>query len=136
MVRQDANILEPEINQNLSADTALMLNHALASGFAVELAACVKMDARRRGGLEFRRFDGEAPPGVMEIEEHAAVLERDSFERKSDQLAAIAGGGTQDVSGQAVGMHAHKRGGAFQVAADKRHVLVAVHIARIGNHAK
>ena len=92
MVRQDANILEPEINQNLSADTALMLNHALASGFAVELAACVKMDARRRGGLEFRRFDGEAPPGVMEIEEHAAVLARDSFERKSDQLAAIAGG--------------------------------------------
>src|SRR3989442_15913273 len=33
-------------------------------------------------------------------------------------------------------MHAHDRGGALQIAADKRHVLVAVHVARVGNHAK
>src|SRR5207245_599587 len=33
-------------------------------------------------------------------------------------------------------MHAHDRGGALQIAADKRHVLIAVHVARIGNHAK
>ena len=74
----------------MGADAAFVLDHALAGGFAIELAAFVKMDLRERAGF-FGGFDAEAAAGVMEIEEDAAVFLGDGGERAGDELAAIAG---------------------------------------------
>src|SRR5262244_3810085 len=46
VIGEDANIFEAEVDQNLRADAGFMLNHALAGGFAVALAALVKMNLR------------------------------------------------------------------------------------------
>ena len=51
MVGDDANVFEAEIDEDLRADAAFMLHHALASRLAVELAAGMKMNLRERAGL-------------------------------------------------------------------------------------
>ena len=48
MVGEDANVPEAEVDQDLRADAAFVLHHALARGFAVELAALMKMNLRQR----------------------------------------------------------------------------------------
>ena len=66
VIGEDADVLEAEINQDLRADAAFMLDHALAGGLAIELAALMKMNLRQGAGL-FGGFDAEAASGVMEI---------------------------------------------------------------------
>ncbi len=66
MICEDADVLEAEINQDLRADAAFMLDHALEGGLAIELATLMKMDLRERAWL-FGGFDAEAASGVMEI---------------------------------------------------------------------
>ena len=46
MVREDADVLEAEVDQDLRADTAFVLDQPLTRRFAIELAALVKMDLR------------------------------------------------------------------------------------------
>src|SRR5260370_2979716 len=67
MIGEDANILEAEVDQDLRADTAFVLNHALARRFAIELAALMKMDLGEHARL-LGRIDAEAATGVMEIQ--------------------------------------------------------------------
>jgi len=83
MVGEHANVLEAEIDEDLGADAAFMLNHALAGGFAVELAARVNMNLRKLAGF-FRLIDAEAATGMMKIEEDAAIFFGDGFERARD----------------------------------------------------
>jgi hypothetical protein len=91
VIGEDANVLEAEVDQDLGADAAFVLDHALAGGLAVELASFVKMDLRERAGF-FGGFDAEAAAGVVEIEENAAVFFGDGGQRAGDEFAAIAGG--------------------------------------------
>src|SRR5262249_21534312 len=67
MVGQDANVFEAEVDQNLRADAAFVLDHALTSGLAVELAARMNMNLRELAGL-VRLIDAETAASVMEIE--------------------------------------------------------------------
>src|SRR6476646_3407158 len=90
VIRQDANILQAEVDQNLRADAALMLDHALAGWLAVELTAFVNMNLGQHASC-FGRIDTESTAGVMEIEENAAVLLSDGSERLGNKLVAIAG---------------------------------------------
>jgi len=46
VIGEDANVLEAKVDQDLRADAAFVLHHALAGGLAIELAALVKMDLR------------------------------------------------------------------------------------------
>jgi hypothetical protein len=116
VIGEDANVAEPEIDQDLGADAAFVLDHALAGGFAIELAAFVKMNLRERAGF-FGGFDAEATSGVMQVEENAALFLGDGGQRPRDELAAIASSGTEDISGEAVRMDAHQCGfGTFQIA--------------------
>ena len=108
VVGEDANVFEAEVNQDLRADAAFVLDHALARGLAVELAALMKMNLWQRTGL-FAGIDGEAASRVMEIEEYAAALLGDGFERTRYEFAAIADRGTKNVSGEAVRMDADQR---------------------------
>src|SRR5260370_13512257 len=108
MVGEDANVLEAEIDQDLGADAAFVLNHALARGFAVELTALMKMNLRERAGLS-GRVDGEAAASVMQVEEHTTVFLGDGFQRKRHEFPAIAGGGAENIAREAVRMNAHER---------------------------
>src|SRR5215469_6392496 len=80
VVGEDANVLEAEVDQDLRADAAFVLHHALASGFAVELAALVKMNLRQRAGF-LCGIHGEAPSRMMQVEENSTIFLGDGFER-------------------------------------------------------
>src|SRR5271155_1255030 len=86
MISQNPNILQPQVDENLRADAAFVLHHAQAGGFAVQLAALMKMDLRQHarflGGV-----DAKAAAGVMEIEENAAVFFGDRGQRARHQFA-------------------------------------------------
>src|SRR5271157_3087104 len=64
MVGEDADVSEAEVNEDLRADAALALDHALKSQVPVELAASVQSNARERARGRVGRFDGEAAAGV------------------------------------------------------------------------
>ena len=66
VVGEDADVLEAEIDQDLRADAAFVLDHALAGGFAIELAALMKMNLRKSAGL-CSGFDAEAASGVVQV---------------------------------------------------------------------
>lgn len=103
VIRQDADVFEAEIYQDLRADAAFVLDHALACGLAIELAAFMKMDLRENAGF-FRCVNAEAASGVMEIEEDAAVFFGDGGHAARDEFAAIASCGAEDIAGEAVRM--------------------------------
>ena len=105
MVGEDADVLEAEVDQDLRADAAFVLDHALAGGFAIELATLMKMNLWQGAGL-FGGFDAEAASGVMEIEKDAATFLGDGFQRTRDEFGAIARSRTENISGKAVGMDA------------------------------
>src|SRR5271154_3535523 len=107
MIGQNPNILQAQVDEDLRADAAFVLHHAQAGGFAVQLAALVKMNLRQHARL-LGGVDTEATAGVMEIEENAAVFLGDCGQRARHQFAAIACRGTEDITGQAVRMDAHQ----------------------------
>ena len=73
VIGQDADVFQAEVDQDLGADAAFVLDHALAGGLAVELASFVKMDLRESAGF-LGGFDAEAAASVVEIKENAAVF--------------------------------------------------------------
>src|ERR1700675_4177715 len=92
VIGEDANVLEAEVDQDLRADAAFVLDHALARRFAIKLAAFVKMNLRERAGL-FGGFDAEAASRVMKVQKYAAFFFGDGGQRARDEFAAIARGG-------------------------------------------
>src|SRR5438105_685508 len=134
VISEDANVFEAQVDQNLRADAAFVLDHTLARGLAIELAALMKMNFRQRAGL-LGTIDRKTASRVMEIEKNAAVFFGDSFERRRNEFTAIARRGTKNVASKTVRMDAHERRRiVFQIAANERDVLVMVHVTRIGNH--
>src|SRR6266446_3610038 len=97
VIGEDANVLEAEVDQDLRADAAFVLDHALARRLAIELAALVEMNLGERTGL-FGGLDAEAASRVVQVEKNAAVFLGDGGQRARDQFAAIASGGTENVS--------------------------------------
>src|SRR5438445_6464886 len=129
MIGEDANVLEAEVDQDLRADAAFVLDHALARRFAIELTTFVKMNLREHAGF-LGRIDTETAAGVVQIEKDAAVFLGDGGQRTRDKLAAIASSGTENIAGEAVRMDTHQRGlHAFQLAAHQRDVLSVVDVA-------
>src|SRR5690242_8089411 len=89
MIGQHADVLQSQIDQDLRADAAFVLDQALARGLAIELAPLVKMNLRQRPRLS-RSVHRKAAPSVMEVQEHAPIFTGDSFQRARDKLRAIA----------------------------------------------
>ena len=101
MIGEDVNVLEAEVDQDLRADAAFVLDHALARRLAIELAALVKMNLREHARL-FGGFDAEAASCVMQVEKDAAIFLGDGFQRARDKLRAVASRGTENVTGETV----------------------------------
>ncbi len=80
VIGEDADVLEAEVDQDLRADAAFVLDHALTGRLAIELAALMKMDLRKRTGL-FGRFDTETTTRVVQVEKNAAIFFGDGFQR-------------------------------------------------------
>ena len=79
VVGEDADVREAEVDQDLRADAAFVLHHALAGRIAIELAAGMKVDLRQGSG-SIRRINRVAAAGVVQIEKHAAIFLGDFFE--------------------------------------------------------
>ena len=99
VIGEHAQALEAKIDQDLRADAAFVLYQPLPRDVLVELAARVIQNMRQhvrrgRGGV-----NPEAPPPVVEIDEHAAILGHDGLERAFDDLVTVAFGGCEDVAG-------------------------------------
>src|SRR6202171_4830231 len=124
MVGEDSYVLESEVNQNLRADAAFVLHHALAGRLAVELAPRMQMNLRQCPWLR-RLINAESATRVMQINKDAAIFLGDSCERAGDQLGAVAGDRAEDIPRQTVRVNAHERGRfPFEIAADSSNVLV------------
>jgi hypothetical protein len=89
VIGEDANVLEAEVDQDLCADAAFVLDQALARELAIELAALMKMNLREHARF-LGRVDAETAAGVVQIEKDAAVFLGDSFERTGNELRTIA----------------------------------------------
>src|SRR5208282_4912935 len=89
-VREHANSPQAEVFQDLRADSALVLDHALHAGIALHVPALVVKNSRQRGALFRARVDSKSSARVMQIDEHAAVLRGNRFQRSLHHLAAIA----------------------------------------------
>src|SRR6266403_4823529 len=71
VIRQHPNVLQPEINQYLRANSALMLHHALARWLTIKLSAGVQVNLGQRSRL-VRLLDTKPAPSVMQIQENSA----------------------------------------------------------------
>jgi hypothetical protein len=70
MVGKHANVGQAEIDQNLRPDSALVLQHALPRGIAIELSSPVIQHARhfcgsRAPDTQWLLLDGESSAGLM-----------------------------------------------------------------------
>src|SRR5258708_10808510 len=101
VIGEDANVLEAEVDQDLRADAAFVLDHALARRLAIELAALVEMNLGKRTWF-FGGFDAEAASRVVQVEKDASVFLGDGGQRARNQFAAIASRGTENIARQAV----------------------------------
>jgi hypothetical protein len=136
MIGQNSDVGQSEIDEDLRADAAFVLDHALTRGFAVELAAPVKMNLRQPT-RRIASFDAKAAPGVMEVEKNTAAFLGDRDERARDKLGAIAGDRAENIAGEAVRVDADERWiRPFEIAADQGDVLVLIDVARVGNHSE
>ncbi len=139
VIGEHANIRESEIAQDLRANSAFMLNHALARDVAIELLTRVIQNSRKGSARRGGGFDSEAASRVMQIDKHAAIFRCDGLQRARNNFAAIATRGTEDVSGEAVRMHAHERRelarfGCAGFTANERDVLFVIYITRKNDH--
>ncbi len=101
VIGEDANVFEAEVNQDLRADSAFVLDHALPRKLAIELAALVEMNLWENAGF-LGGFNTEAASGVMKVEKDAAIFLGDGFQRARDKLRAVASRGTENVTGETV----------------------------------
>ena len=79
VIGEDANVPKAEVDQDLRADAAFVLDHALARGLAIELAAPVKMNLRKRSGL-LSGIHRKATTGMVQVEKDAAVFLGNGFQ--------------------------------------------------------
>src|SRR5260370_30740797 len=75
MIGEHANVFEDEIDQDLRADAAFVLDEALACRRAIELAARVNMNLRENTGFGCS-FDAKATSSVVQVKKNAAIFFR------------------------------------------------------------
>ena len=104
-VGEQADLVDAEVGEDLAAEAdlakdALVLVVVVRTGFAMEENA-VRFD---------RAVNVEAAAGVVQIDERAASGFGDEPQGPLHELVAVAGGGGEDVSREAVGVDADEDG--------------------------
>ena len=89
-VGEQTNLANPEIGEDLSAETNVAEDALVGSAEALGTGAIGVVDAELR--RLFGAVDGEAELGVMQIHEGSATSPGDLTERGIDGCAAVAGG--------------------------------------------
>src|SRR5258708_4148466 len=89
VIGEDANVLEAQADQDLRADAAFVLDHALARRLAIELAALVEMNLGKRTWF-FGGFDAEAAARVLQVEKDASVFLGDGAQLSRNHFASLA----------------------------------------------
>ena len=98
VVGENANVFQTQIDQNLRADAAFVLDEALACGRTIELSAGVNMNLRENAGFG-GSFNSKTASGVMQVEKNAAIFFGNGRQRARDELVAITGYRTEYISG-------------------------------------
>src|SRR5271166_1885599 len=135
VIRQQADALEVEVAENLRSDADFALGAALAFGQRGQALFVVEL--QRELVAEF--LDGVALRGLVEIDERAAAFVGDAAHGSVDGVAAAAPGGAEDVSHEAVGVHADENGvvgGVLDVAFDECSVGFGVDVGFVDDHAE
>ena len=101
VVGQNANLAQAQVDQNLRADSAFALHQALAVQVLIDLSAIVETNARQGSPLRRRRcgIELESLARVVKIDKYTAIFARNCSERVLDDIAAIATGGSEYVTG-------------------------------------
>ncbi len=92
MIRKHANPPQPEIDQNLRADSALMLHESLPPRILFASFAPVITNLRQGRIFGRARINSKSAASVMQINKHAAIGRGNRRERPLDDLVAIARG--------------------------------------------
>ena len=130
-VRQDTDSPQAQVFQDLSSDSAFVLDHALHARIAVHMLAMVVDDFGQRGAFFGPRVDAKAAPGVVQIYENSAVLRCDRLQRSLQHFAAIACARAEDIPRQAVRVDADERRAILRELRDRlRHGIAAIGKAR------
>ena len=90
VVRKHSNPPQPQIDQNLRANTAFMLHEPLPP--QILFRALTRMVTNRRKRCIFRRtrINSKSAPSVMQVHKHAAIGRSNRRQRPLDNLVAIA----------------------------------------------
>ena len=89
VIGEHAQRLQAEVNQDLRANAAFVLQQALPCRIPVELAPRVIHNMRQRAGSGRGGIDPEAASRVVQIDEHSAIFGDDGFERVFDDLVSV-----------------------------------------------
>ena len=124
VVRQQADLAEPEVDEDLGADAVVA-----QVGRQAELQ--VRVDGVEALLLELvgAQLVEQADPAALlrEVEEHALALLLDAHERVLELLAAVAAQRVEDVAGQALGVDADEHVVLpLDLALDHRDVVLVV----------
>src|SRR6266404_6228799 len=139
MVRQQSNAPQVEIAQNLRADADFALDRTLMiGGGSLRTAQRLRQLAMKGERLVLAdALDRKTLPGVVKIDERAAALCDNAFEREVQRLFALARARAEDVAGQAMRVHANQhRIGRGNFAAQQRDVRRTINVALVRDHAK
>ena len=137
-IGEQADLVDAEVGEDLAAETNL-------SKDALVLVVLRKTDvAMEENAVRIdRAVDVESPTGVVEIDERTASGFGDETQGLLHDVVAVAGGGGEDISREAVGMNADEDGliteglVSADVALDQREMaFAAVDFALVGDDAE
>src|SRR6185369_16302408 len=122
---------EPEIEQDLRADAVL-------AEVGLETESLVRLDRVGPAILQLVRLElvqqTDAPPFLVEVDDHAASVSGDHAHRFVQLPPAVTAQRVEDVAGETLRVHAgHDVLAVADLAVDQRDVLVIVDIVAIAH---
>src|SRR5262249_34110491 len=104
VVCQQTDGAEAAVREDLGADAGFVLQAALAGVGRIFIILSRMRDHPLSAGAG--GFETVTEAGLVEVDEDAAAFRGDALEGALDHLVALAAGGEENVTEQAVGVHA------------------------------
>src|SRR5690242_9055887 len=133
IIGKQRDLLQAEIAQDLRADTVIA---------EIFLETELEIGLHRVAALILQRvsFDlvreADTPAFLVHVDQHATAALADQTQRLANLIAAVAALGTEHVSSETFGMHAHEhRPAAGYFALDQRHMFQTVDLVAVDDGA-